>query len=102
MCNNDMWSQIVIGTSAGAAAGIVIWLVQLLSKCVNKKMDQKKVYNWLNKQPKMPDGKHQIWDLRTIASSNNLTDDRARYICSSHKYIFEDFSPTRDRWGIRN
>lgn len=97
-----MWSEIVIGASGGAAAGLIIWSVDLLTKWINKKVDQCKIYNWLEDQPKTPDGKHQVWDLRAIASSNNLTDDRARYICSSHKKIWEDFAPTRDRWGIRN
>jgi len=100
---DGIWSGIIIGATGGASAGLIIWTIKLLTDWLNKKIDQRKIYIWLKKQPKTSSGKHLVYDLKVIASLNNLTDDRARYICSSDKRIFESLEPNvRDRWGIRN
>ena len=57
------------------------------------------MYNWLHKVTKGQNDKK--WRLtRTIASYNNLTEDRVRYICSIHDKIVLNTGDRPDLWSI--
>ena len=90
---------IIIGGSGGAIAGITLGLIRYLHvKCIEC-YQRHRVYNWLLKELKKKK-KWKFISTRTIASFNNLTMDRTRYICSLQKEIFLSVGPEEDKWGI--
>ena len=60
--------------------------------------EKKRVYGWLKKST-TKEGKH-FRSTRAIASFNNLTMDRARYLCSIDKRIFQSTGAVEDMWGL--
>jgi len=90
---------VVIGGAGGAIAGLMVWLVQYLHEKVTRKSEGKRVYNWLKENTINEPGK-QFRSTRTIASWNNLTEERVRYVCSADKRIFLSTGEREDMWGI--
>ena len=69
---------IVIGGAGGAIAGITVWLVHYTHDKAVELIHKKRVYGWLLENS----DKDSYRTTRVIASHNNLTEDRVRYICS--------------------
>lgn len=91
---------IIIGGAGGTFAGFSIFLMQLGHEEYKKRRDCNLVYQWLRKN--IPDSKgHKFRSTRSIASPNNLTEDRVRYICSVDERILLSTGETEDLWGIR-
>lgn len=90
---------IVVGAVGGTFAGITVWLVQLAHTKVDEWMDKRRVYQWLLDNTSNEDGK-QYRSTRAIASWNNLTMDRARYICSVHEAIYLSAGTEEDMWSL--
>ena len=78
---------IVIGGAGGAIAGITVWLVQYLDTKGIEAIERHRVHQWLRENTKNEEGQ-RYRSTRAIASWNNLTEERTRYICSSHKSIY--------------
>lgn len=96
-----IWDGIVIGGAGGAIAGITVWLVQFVHDKVTQHIDSNNIYKWLKDHTTPePDEGDQFKSTRTIASWNNLTEDRVRYICSLDKRIFLSTGKNEDMWGI--
>jgi len=106
---------IIVGTFGGAAAGLVIWFVQLGREKWREKKHKDRTYAWLYKRTKQykdltagtPDDPRWRSTIE-IASYTNLTQDRVRYICSIHKEIRpkmeKDLWPEeslKEKWAIR-
>jgi len=92
---------ITIGGAGGAFAGIFVYLVQFLHSKYSLKIDEKMVYNWLEKNTSNEPG-NQFRSTRAIASWNNLTEDRTRFVCSQSKRIFLSTGKVEDIWGIHD
>ncbi len=90
---------IIIGGAGGAIAGLAIWVLQILRNSFLQKRHKNRVYKWLQKNTKDESGK-QFKSTREIASWNNLTEDRVRYICSIHKKIYLHIGKDKDIWSI--
>ena len=90
---------IVIGAAGGAIAGLTVWLVQYAHDKAAQKLDGNRVYKWLKKNTKNEAGE-QFRSSRAIASWNNLTQERVRYICSVDERIFLSMGKKEDMWGI--
>ena len=90
---------IVIGGAGGAIAGITVWLVQYLHERATRKLEGNRVYKWLKENTTNEAGK-QFRSTRTIASWNNLTEERVRYVCSADTRIFLSTGEKEDMWGI--
>jgi len=90
---------IVIGGAGGAIAGLTVWLVQFVHDKVAQKLDSNRVFIWLRENTTNEPGS-QFRSSRTIASWNNLTQERVRYICSIDKRIFLSTGEKEDMWGI--
>jgi hypothetical protein len=90
---------IVIGAAGGSIAGITVWLVQYIHDKVTQKVESSRVYSWLKKNTSNEPG-DQFRSSRAIASWNNLTQERVRYICSVDKRIFLSTGEKDDMWGI--
>lgn len=90
---------IVIGGAGGAVAGLTVYLVQFLHSKVQDCSDGKKIYEWLKANTSKTTGE-RFRSTRAIASWNNFTEDRVRYICSLHKKIYLSTGEKQDMWGI--
>lgn len=90
---------IIVGTAGGGAAGLIILFFQYVKiKCVEF-CDKERVYDWLLKNTADEDNK-RFKTTRSIASWNNLTEDRVRYICSIDERIYLSTGEKEDVWGV--
>ena len=90
---------IIIGGAGGAIAGITVWIIQYVHTKVVEKNEKKRVYKWLLKNTSKELG-NQFRSTRAIASWNNLTEDRVRYICSIDERIYLSTGSNEGLWSI--
>jgi hypothetical protein len=90
---------ILIGAVGGACAGITVWLVQVVCTGIKDQWHKQRVYEWM-KRTTANEGVNQYRSTWAIASWNNLTEDRTRYICSVDKRIFLSTGEKEDMWSI--
>lgn len=90
---------IVVGAAGGAAAGLIIVLIQYLKILWIEYRHKKLVHKWLLKNTADEEEK-RFKTTRNIASWNNLTEDRVRYICSIDKRIYLSTGKNEDVWGL--
>ena len=83
----------------GAIAALVVLIIRQLSIKWAEFQDKKRIYHWLKANSKNKPGE-QFRSTRTIASWNNLTENRVRYICSIHKKIYLSTGQHEDMWSI--
>lgn len=90
---------ILIGAVGGACAGVTVWLVQVICSWIKDCWHKERVHTWLVRNTSNEDGM-QFPSTRAIASWNNLTEDRTRYISSVDKRIFLSVGQHEDMWSI--
>ena len=90
---------IIIGATGGTAAGLALAFARYCHRKIVECIEMRRVYSWLRKNTKDEEGK-RFRSTRTIASWNNLTEERVQYICSLHKEIYLSTGPQEDRWGV--
>jgi len=92
---------IIIGAAGGSIAGLTVWLIQYSHNKITLFLECNRVYKWLNKTTtqNLHEG-DQFRSTRAIASWNNLTEDRVRYVCSIEKRIFLSTGVKEDLWSI--
>jgi hypothetical protein len=95
----DIWSGIVVGGAGGAIAGLTVSFVRYAHSKALDQLHKRRVYNWLKENTKNEDGA-QYRSTRAVASWNNLTEDRARYVCSIHKKIYLSTGKEEDMWSL--
>ena len=89
----------LVGAVGGSLAGISISLLSWCYKKCCEYSDKNRVYKWLKRE--IEEGQEfKYRSTRAIASHNNITEDRARYICSIHSGIFLSMGDKPDHWGI--
>jgi hypothetical protein len=89
---------IVVGGAGGAIAGLSVYLIQHLHNCVLNKIEGDRLHKWLSENSTLE--KQPFRSTRAIASHNNLTEDRVRFLCSRHKGIFLSTGREEDMWSI--
>ena len=90
---------VVIGGAGGAIAGITVYLVQYIHNKAKDYIEAKRIYKWL--QENTSDKRCERYrSTRAIASWNNLTLERVRYLCSLHKEIYLSTGKNEDMWSI--
>lgn len=97
---DDIISTTVGGAAGGAVAGLALYGVQQAHVWLVDKRDTKRVLDWMNKNA----GEHANWPFRTtriIASHNNLTEDRVRYVCSHCPEIYMSRGLNEDLWTLK-
>jgi hypothetical protein len=94
-----IWDGIVIGGAGGAIAGLTVAFVYYIHRKAVEGIEKRRVYNWLKTATKDEDGK-RYRSTRAIASWNNLTEDRVRYICSEHEEIYLSTGEKVDMWSL--
>ncbi len=91
---------IVVGAVGGSLAGLTVWIVDYLHKKVLYWVHCNRAHKWLSLNTK-PNHEDDYRSTRTIASYNNLTEDRVRFICSEDSRIVLSTGETEDLWGIK-
>lgn len=99
MCSGDVWQGIVIGAAGGAVAGLVLWLVELLREYEQECRERRRVFRWLD-EVTAPDDALNWRKTRSIASYNNLTEERVRYLCSHDPRIVLSVGE-HEVWGVK-
>ena len=92
---------IIIGGAGGAIAGLMLWLVQFAHEKVTFIIESNRIHKWLKENTK-DEPSNQFRSTRAIASWNNLTEDRVRYLCSIDKRIFLSTGEKENIWGIHS
>ncbi len=90
---------IIVGGAGGAVAGITISLIQYCSRKIRDYVEGRRIYSWLEGNSRNEHG-DKFRSTRAIASWNNLTEDRVRYLCSMHKKIYQSTGQKEDIWSI--
>ena len=96
----DILDGILIGGAGGAIAGLVVSLIKSGSSFVSEVRHKKRILRWLKENTSADGGNKLYRSTRAVASWNNLTEDRVRYICSIHKEIYMSTGKTEDLWSI--
>jgi hypothetical protein len=94
-----IWDGIIIGGAGGAIAGLTVALTRYIHTKTVECIEKQRVYTWLAANTLNEDGK-QYRSTRAIASWNNLTEDRTRYICSIHKKIYLSTGEKEEMWSL--
>ena len=96
---DSIWEGIIIGGAGGAFAGLTVLLVQYIHLKIVDCSHKRRIYNWLKHNTSDEDG-NRFRSTRSIASWNNLTEDRIRYICSVHEKIYLSTGQQEDLWSL--
>ncbi|VVO21790.1 hypothetical protein [Pseudomonas fluorescens] len=89
----------IISTSfGGAAAGLALYGMQVLFTWIGVKRDARRVHAWMTKERVAGGDKYR--STRAIASHNNLTEDRARFVCSRDERIKLSVGDDPDKWSL--
>ena len=94
---NDIISTSVGGAAGGAVAGLVLYGVQQGHQVIKDWLDTKHVLKWM----KSESAKYDYRSTKAIASFNNLTLDRARFICSNCPEIVMSRGDIEDMWTLK-
>lgn len=89
---------VIIGTSGGTLAGIMIYLIQYLHQKILDYTESKRIRTWLQKNT----GQKEWRSTRTISSWTNLTMDRVQYLCSRDTLIKLSTGVNEDLWALRS
>ncbi len=101
MADCSILNGVIIGALGGALAGVTVYTTHYLHDKTREYIEKRRVYNWMSRL--LRDNREGIGYLstRNIASHNDLTEDRARYICSIHKNIYLSTGEKEDMWGMK-
>ena len=90
----------IISTSfGGAAAGLALYGMQALFIALGVKRDTCQVHSWMKRERKA--GRDKYRSTRAIASNNNLTEARVRFICSHDVRWRLSLGDEPDMWILR-
>jgi hypothetical protein len=95
----SIWDGIVIGGAGGAIAGLTVSFIRYLHNKALEWTHKRRIYNWLKLNTSIEAG-NEYRSTRAIASWNNLTEDRVRYICSIHTNIYLSTGDREDMWSL--
>lgn len=93
---NDIISTSVGGAAGGAVAGLALYGVQHAHQFIRDRRDTNRVIKWM----KSVAGIYPYRSTRAIASFNNLTEDRVRFICSRCPEIVMSRGEEEDMWTL--
>lgn len=93
---NDIISTSLGGAAGGAVAGLVLYGVQQGHQKFRDWRETSRVLKWMKSESQG----HQYRSTRAIASFNNLTEDRVRFICSQCPQITMSRGEKEDMWTL--
>jgi len=89
---------IIVGASGGAIAGLTLSVVQYARDKVLETLHKRRIHKWLCSSTRDEAGK-QARCTKEIASWTNLTEDRVRYLCSTHPRVFLVLTGGAEKWS---
>ena len=92
---------ITVGATGGAIAGAMVYIVQQVHNELIKGTHTRRLEKWLKANTSNEAG-NRYRSTKAIASHNNLTLDRVRYICSHSKHIYLSTGKEDDKWSVYN
>lgn len=92
---NNIISTSVGGAAGGAVAGLVLYGVQQAHLTLKDVLQTRKLVKWMRKNPGVGTNYRTT---RAIASHNNMTEDRVRFLCSHSKHIHMSRGMNEDLW----
>lgn len=95
----DLLNDIISTSFGGAAAGLALYGTQALFIVLGVKRDTCRVHSWMTRERKT--GREKYRSTRAIASNNNLTEDRVRFICSHDIRWRLSLGDDPDMWMLR-
>ena len=95
----SIWDGIIIAGVGGAIAALTVLIVKYARTKFIEKRDKKHIYEWLKANTSNEPGK-QFRSTKAIASWNNLSEERVRYICNIHDKIFLSTGERKDMWSL--
>jgi sialic acid synthase SpsE len=96
-CN--IWQGIVVGAVGGSLAGLTVWCISEIKRMMLECSHKKRLFNWMKENTEdLPEKRYH--STRKIASWNNLTEDRVRYICSQQDEIYQSTGKAEEMWGV--
>lgn len=95
---NDIISTSVGGAAGGAVAALVVLAVQGISAAWKTHRDAQRIYDWLQENSDRQE--EPFRSTRAIASHNNLTEDRVRFVCSHDPRIKLSTGKDDGMWSI--
>ena len=95
---NDIISTSVGGAAGGAVAALVVLGVQALTAALKTRQDAKRIYGWL--LANSDKDQEPFRSTRAIASHNNLTEDRVRFVCSHDPRIKLSTGNDEGMWSV--
>ncbi|MFW1056526.1 hypothetical protein ACEV76_01455 [Vibrio parahaemolyticus] len=90
---------IIVGAFGGTTAGLAVYITKLIHEQIVFWIEARRIYKWLGSNTTMELG-NEFRSTRAIASWNNVTEERARFICSKYKKIYLSTGQKDDMWGI--
>lgn len=102
MSETQILDGVVIGAVGGFLAGITVYFAQFLHTKYLEWSQKDRVYKWMRNLLTQNREGIKYLSTRYIASHNNLTEDRARYICSIHDEIYLSVGDKEDMWGLKD
>jgi hypothetical protein len=99
MFSQSMVEGIVVGAAGGAAAGLVLYVIQTAREKLIEHRDKRRILMWLRSNVRDSETE-RYRSTRAIASYTNLPEDRVRYICSIHADVYLSTGEKPDMWGL--
>ncbi len=96
---SDILSGIIVGGVGGTIAALTVSAIVGVRIWILRWLDKRRVYQWMQARTSDVVGE-RYRSTRAIASWNNLTEDRVRYICSVHPKIYLSTGKKEDMWSI--
>ena len=100
MCENEVWSGIIIGSIAGFVGGILVWLVSLWRDRVLFEKDKKKIYDFLNDSA--VNTRFQQRSAKVIANNTGIPKDRVIHIAYTDQRLHKVITDPHDLIGIKD
>jgi hypothetical protein len=98
--DQELINDIISTSFGGAAAGLALYGMQALFAWIGVKRDACRVHDWMTKERAAGGDKYR--STRAIASHNNLTEDRARFVCSHDERIKLSVGDDPDKWSLED
>lgn len=93
---------IAIGAAGGASASLIFWIVQNLTGKIKEYYQRNRVCKWINETTVQNEKGIAYKTTKEISSANNITQDRARYLCSIDNRIHLSVDENiNERWCLK-
>jgi hypothetical protein len=93
---------IIVGAVGGSLAGVTVYMAKYIHDKIQVCSEKRRIYRWMKDVISQNKDGIRYLSTRKIASHNNLTEDRVRYICSIHEYIYLSTGEKEGIWGVKD